>query len=179
MKKTGLIIAILFSGTLVFAQEKEGVKDEGAHEAEFNSDAQDRDHSGEIDSRVQPSEDREGRPADAGQQSNEEGEVAGDVNTTTGAMTRHASSSGSPGVMMDDEHERDGTNTMQRAELNVGGAPLPGGERGPVKAQKPENRKPNDNKIFTGDLHEEIPADKALETPRSKSDKKSGSGKKK
>lgn len=142
------------------AQEKEGIKAEGAHEAEFNSDAQDRDASGEIDSRVQPSEDREGPPADAGNQQPENIKDASSGSVTVGTETRTASPSGSPGILVGNPDEVDGTNTVQRAKPNMAGSPVPGGTtiKTSGKPAKPEDQ-PSKNKQFSGKEQQSVPAD--------------------
>lgn len=134
-------------------QEQEGVKDEGAHQAEYNADAQDRDHSGEIDSRVQESEDREGAPVAAGEQTNREQPRESVELAPTG--TRTTSPSGSPGVLMEDGRYTDGTNTKQSAEPNIAGSPVPGDEG--ADSRESESTDVPDNKVFSGEPQKEVP----------------------
>jgi hypothetical protein len=123
MKRLIFIATILTSLTFiqVAAQVKEGVKKEGAHEAEYNSDAQDKDGSAEIDTRNQSEDERTGE-SDAGNQVHDASSAA----NTAGTDTKTTSASGSPAILMNDSEEADGTNTMQRASLNIAGSPLPG-----------------------------------------------------
>ncbi len=151
MKSSVLPFILFFSLSVVvaFAQEKQGVKDEGAHQAEYNSDGQDRDRSDEIDSRV--SENEGGTPADAGNQNNLE--PAGENVELTPTGTRTTSASGSPGVLMEDGTYPDGTNTKQSAEPNIAGSPVPGGaDFGATRqADVPEN------KVFSGETRKDVP----------------------
>jgi hypothetical protein len=119
-----LLLTAFFTGS-VYAQEQQGVKDEGAHQAEYNSEAQDRDHSGEINSRSQSSEDIEGDNSDPGEQVSAAAvDTVGEADAVP-VGTRTTSSAGSPGVLVEDG--TDGTNTMQRAKPNIAGSPVPGG----------------------------------------------------
>jgi hypothetical protein len=106
------IVGLLFTVLPASGQEK-GVREEGAHEAEFNAGGQDMDpgsnkDSGDLDS-------------DADAQSNDPDQAA----NTSGTDTRTTSSAGSPGILMENDEVADGTNTMQRASLNIAGSPLP------------------------------------------------------
>jgi len=111
------------------AKEKKGVKQEGAHQAEYNSNTEERDHAADIDSRNATKAKGDERINDAGEQeANEESADAENETNTEGVSTKDASSSGSPAVPSEDE-ELDGTNTVQRAKLNTAGSPIPGGGR--------------------------------------------------
>jgi hypothetical protein len=107
------IILLLFFALIAFstvAQKKQGVKKEGAHEAEYNAVQQDSDAQDD---------------SDEGQGNSENQSDPDQVANTSGTDTKVTSSSGSPAV--EDETEAlDGTNTMQRASLNIAGSPLPG-----------------------------------------------------
>ncbi|HLT74972.1 MAG TPA: hypothetical protein VKZ68_07790 [Ohtaekwangia sp.] len=170
MKSSALFLIMFIGLSVVFAsaQEKQGVKEEGAHQAEYNSDSQDRDHSGEIDSRVQPSEDQEGAPADAGDQDNSEPTEENVEMTPTG--TRTTSPSGSPGVLMEDEKSPDGTNTRPSAQPNIAGSPVPGGDDFGASG----NSEVPENKVFSGETQKETPG-----TERNKREKKNDRKKKK
>ena len=163
-----IVLPIIFGVVLsagAFAQEKEGVKREGAHEAEFNSDAQDRDHSGEIDSRVQPSEDGDNGNADPGNQIHDASSAA----NTSGTDSPTVSSAGSPAILMSDSETPDGTNTMQRASLNIAGSPIPGSKRGTGQTDG-EDRSPN--RVFDGQKQKSVPGASFTNTPPDKKDKK-------
>lgn len=147
------------------AQEKEGVKREGAHQSEFNSDAQDRDHTGEIDSRVQPSEDGDNGNADPANQVQDAASAA----NTPGTDSRTVSSAGSPGILMEDDENPDGTNTMQRASLNIAGSPIPGSKNEGSKV-KADDRSPN--RVFEGETQKRVPGTVKTNTPPDKKDKK-------
>ncbi len=159
-----LVIFLLGVGLIsVNAQEKEGVKSEGAHQSEYNADAQDREHTAEIDSRVQSSEDGED-DGDAGEQSQDASSYA----NTGGTDTRTTSSSGSPGILMTDDEETDGTNNIQRATLNIAGSPIPGGQSSDSK----KGDGPSDNKKFDGKEQKDVPGTTKFERKQSK--KRSG-----
>lgn len=170
MRLITLMIACLMT-VAVNAQEAEGVKPEGAHEAEYNSDAQDRDHSGEIDSRVQPSEDSEG--GDFERESHDPDQAA----NTSGVTHRTVSSSGSPAILMTEEVP-DGTNTMQRATLNTAGSPVPGRGAGQM-SQHTEGDVRSENRKSDGELHKEIPGPTFVSDREAKSQKKNSKKKKK
>lgn len=158
-----IIIAIsaCFLSIAAQAQEKEGVKREGAHQSEYNSDAQDeRDHTAEIDSRVQPSEEGDNGNADPGNQVQDASSAA----NTAGVDSRTVSSAGSPGILMSEETP-DGTNTMQRASLNIAGSPIPGS--GNSSANKTGvDRSPN--RVFEGKEQKEIPGTALRNNPPDK-----------
>jgi hypothetical protein len=120
---TCLLVILFFSMTVTFAQEKEGVKNEGAHEAEYNTDAPVRDDGPEMNSMNLAKDDENGEKKESEEESNANNSRA---SNTTGVDTRTTSSAGSPGIPMDDEKQSDGTNTMQRASLNIAGSPVPG-----------------------------------------------------
>jgi hypothetical protein len=142
-----IIIGLAICGlalTSAKAQEREGVKDEGAHEAEYNANAQERDHSGELDSRG-----GEGGSGEAGSQSQDASSRA----NTAGTDTRTVSPAGSPAVLMSDSDQPDGTNTMQRATLNIAGSPLPGASRQSSDANL-EDR--SENRVFSGEEQKSV-----------------------
>ena len=147
------------------AQEKEGVKREGAHQSEYNSDAQDRDHSAEIDSGVQPSEDGDNENSDPGNQVHDAASAA----NTPGTDTRTVSSAGSPGILMSDGEKPDGTNTMQRASLNIAGSPIPG-SAGTGEKVNADDRSPN--RVFKGEKQKRVPGTSFTNTPPDSKDKK-------
>ena len=146
------------------AQEKEGIKREGAHQSEYNADAQDdRDHSAEIDSRVQPSEEGDNGNADPGNQIHDAASAA----NTPGVDSRTVSSAGSPGILMSEETP-DGTNTMQRATLNIAGSPIPG-SRNSASDDQGEDRSPN--RVFDGEKQKRVPGTVFKNTPPDKEKK--------
>jgi hypothetical protein len=110
-----IVISLIFGLFAAFqsnAQEQEAKK-EGARQAEFNTESQDVNSSG---AREGGNENPEDQVQDAASPAN-----------TMGTDTRTVSSAGSPGVLMADEESPDGTNTLQRASLNIAGSPVPGG----------------------------------------------------
>lgn len=123
MKKLVGLIILLCCGFLVQAQMDEK-REEGANEAEFNSNAQERDNAAEIDSREDELEEDEGNTQDVGQQSNA---VSVTPSNTGGVQTATTSSAGSPALLAEDNgRSADGTNTVQRASPNIAGSPVPG-----------------------------------------------------
>jgi hypothetical protein len=135
-------LAMFLSVFAVQAQQKQ----EGAHEAEYNADSQDREGSGEIDSRIDPSANEDGNRVDAGEQDNVTGTTTPTINITP-TDTRTTSSAGSPGVLMEGDETPDGTNTMQRAKPNIAGSPVPGSKQKESGAGSREDL--SDNKIFS------------------------------
>jgi hypothetical protein len=110
-----IVISVIFGLFAAFpsiAQEQEAKK-EGAHQAEFNTESQDVNSSG---AREGGNENAEDQVQNAASPAN-----------TMGTDTRTVSSAGSPGILMTDEESPDGTNTLQRASLNIAGSPVPGG----------------------------------------------------
>ena len=152
IKKLFLFIGSVIA-TTTFAQQSEGVKEEGAHEAEYNANAQDRDHSGEIDSRQNGDAADGNQNANAGEQTNF-GATAENV-IISPAGTRTTSPAGSPGVLMEDSSIPDGTNTKQSAEPNIAGSPVPGAGR--ANAAGSQDSDVPDNKVFSGDEQNAVP----------------------
>jgi hypothetical protein len=128
------LVVLFFSVTATFAQEKEGVKNDRAQEAEYNADAPVRDNSSDVNSRDLA---KEGEKAEKKESGEEDNTNNSNQSNTTGTDTRTTSSAGSPGIPMEDERQSDGTNTMQRASLNIAGSPLPGEK--PVDDSKENN----------------------------------------
>jgi hypothetical protein len=166
MKK--LIIGLTVCGLALLsarAQEREGVKKEGANEAEYNSEGQERDNSPEPGKRDQSTE--KGKDSQgAGSQIQDASSAA----NTAGTDTRVTSPSGSPGVLMD-EGNPDGTNTMQSATLNIAGSPLPGATR---KSSSPKADDRSPNRVFTNKKQKSVSAPEATENnqPKQSSTKK-------
>jgi|GEM_PF-4187978 hypothetical protein len=150
-----LSVCSLFA-TGAIAQQSEGVKEEGAHQAEYNADGQVRDASAEVDSREngEPAE-VDAAAANAGEQTNLDAPAENVIITPTG--TRTTSPSGSPGVLMDDPSVTDGTNTQQSASPNIAGSPVPGGSAG---NGRDSNAEIPDNKKFSGKEQESVPMNK-------------------
>jgi hypothetical protein len=116
MKKNIILLHLFLLPLFVAAQERRPVKPQGAHEAEFNSGEQ-KERSGE---------DETIETHDAGEQDNTNKEALIDPGSNTvGTDVSTASPSGSPAIATEGA-EPDGTNTMQRATLNIAGSPLPG-----------------------------------------------------
>ena len=110
------------------AKDKKGVKKEGAHQAEYNSNTEERDHAADIDSRNATKGANDENVNDVGEQeANENADDAQSETNTAGVPSRDVSSSGSPGVAA--EGALDGTNTVQRAKLNTAGSPIPGSSK--------------------------------------------------
>jgi hypothetical protein len=123
-----LVFVALVTANKGMAQDKKGVKKEGAHQAEYNANAEKREHSPEIDSRNLNRSDSTG--PDVGEQSNFDDHKNSNLNTSSPAGTKTTSSSGSPGVLMGDHNTPDGTNTIQSATPNIAGSPIPGSKKG-------------------------------------------------
>lgn len=125
-----LFLTIFFSISFVLAfgqKETQGVKKEGAHQAEYNANAPEKDHSAEVDSRTlkDGKEEETGTASNSSQGDNSGGDASPEQTANTaGTDTRTTSSSGSPALLATDGP--DGTNTMQRATINIAGSPLPG-----------------------------------------------------
>jgi hypothetical protein len=155
MKKRNIVFLIIgtFISLAAYAQQSEGIKDEGAHEAEYNADAQDRDHSGEIDSRQNDDVDGSENTTDVGEQTNFGATVENVIITPAG--TRTTSPSGSPGIRMEDPSMPDGTNTRQSARPNIAGSPVP--DASEVKDSENRGTDLPDNKIFSGEEQRSVP----------------------
>lgn len=151
-----LSVCSLFA-TTAMAQQSEGVKEEGAHQAEYNADGQVRDASAEVDSREngEPVE-GDAAAANAGEQTNLDAPAENVIITPTG--TRTTSPSGSPGVLMDDPSVTDGTNTQQSASPNIAGSPVPGGSG--TGNGRDSNAEITDNKKFSGKEQKSVPMNK-------------------
>jgi hypothetical protein len=121
-----------------FAQEKKGIKKEGAHEAEYNANTQEREHGPEVDMRNR----EEGIDNNADDQSHDPNSPA----NTSGTDSRMASGAGSTAEPA--ENGTDGTNTMPRATLNTAGSPVPGGKSNSAESQtnQPPREAPVRNK---------------------------------
>lgn len=151
------------------AKEKKGVKSEGAHQAEYNANTQERDHAAEIDSRNATKGSQDQNTSDVGEEeANEESNDTENETNTAGVPSRDVSSSGSPGMATEDE-ALDGTNTMQRAKLNTAGSPIPGSRAASVRTS--DNRK-------SGSARANESATKAKQ-PQAKESKTDTKGKKK
>lgn len=153
--------------TTTFAQQSEGVKKEGAHQAEYNADAQDRDNSGEIDSR-QNGEANNAGTGDAGEQTNFGATVETVIITPAG--TRTTSPSGSPGILMEDPSTLDGTNTRQSAKPNIAGSPVPGATT--TNESRSQSEDFPDNKIFSGEKQKAVPMNAREKQDSNQQDKK-------
>ena len=147
------ILGLVLINTSLFAQESEGIKEEGAHQAEYNANAQDRDHSGEIDSRQAADAPGDGDSTGVGDQTNFGATVETVIITPAG--TRTTSSSGSPGILMEDNSTTDGTNTRQSAQPNIAGSPVP--DAAPAGKTKRQDSDVPDNKIFSGKEQKAVP----------------------
>jgi hypothetical protein len=116
IKMNFVLILICTFLTISSFGQRPGVKKEGAHQAEYNAVLQDGDAKDNVESnRNSPEADTV--DADPDQYAN-----------TSGVDSETSSSGGSPGMPMEDANRPDGTNTMQRASLNIAGSPLPGRE---------------------------------------------------
>lgn len=174
MKAIKILCFALFATITIttFAQQSEGVKQEGAHQAEYNADAQDRDHSGEIDSRQNGEANNAGTgeagTGDAGEQTNFGATVETVIITPAG--TRTTSPSGSPGILMEDPSTLDGTNTRQSAKPNIAGSPVPGA----TTTNEPRSQSEDfpDNKIFSGKEQKAVPMNAREKQETNQRDKK-------
>jgi hypothetical protein len=158
MKKLIIPIALAtlaFSGA--YAQNHEGVKKEGAHEAEYNADAQDRNHSGEIDSRVNNKDTTSDQSSTANQDNTERFNDQATAPSSPWGDSRTVSSSGSPGVLAKDQDVTDGTNTIQQAQPNIAGSPVPGGKNTRSKQTGPQNDERSENRRFRMENQKSVP----------------------
>ena len=176
MKKNILFILVLCLATLTTiaqekAKEKKGIKSEGAHQAEYNANTEERDHAADVDSRNATQGGNDQNLNDAGEQeANEDSNDAENETNTAGVPSRDVSSAGSPGVPSKNGAV-DGTNTMQRAKLNTAGSPIPGSSGKTESARTSDTRK-------TGAARPSDAASKAKQ-PDVKNSKTDSKGKKK
>jgi hypothetical protein len=137
MRALIVILMMCVVGFSVNAQKQKGVKKEGAHQAEFNADGQQKDNDAQIESR-NLKEPRAGKSSIPGQDSVNVNNAASASNTE-GVDVMTTSPSGSPGIRANGGNP-DGTNTMQRASLNIAGSPLPGKSKISEKPAKSSDR---------------------------------------
>jgi hypothetical protein len=119
-----LLLCIVFPAfSFSVAAQQQLNEQQGAKEAEINADPHPQD-----------TEDRQTHDPEGNYEGNTQSNVPANAkvinegnkpSNTAGANVSTSSSSGSPGVPMEGKQPRDGTNTMQKASLNIAGSPVP------------------------------------------------------
>jgi hypothetical protein len=159
MKKLIIPIAIIsaLTVTTLHAQNEDGIKQEGAHEAEYNADSEVRDRSADVDSRVENNDTLRDQSNAGNQDNTERFNDEATAPSSPWGDSRTVSSSGSPGVLAKDETATDGTNTMQKAEPNIAGSPIPGARKSKTSGKNPQNDERSENRRFGMEEQKSVP----------------------